>query len=81
MKNVARRLVLGLFNFSRILSKKESEEAFMLIWTNLDSLAITYPIYACFTNICIYAIYAHFPIEIVLISLQTRRSLELVFRS
>ena len=31
-----------LFNFQRILCKKESEEASMLIWTNFDSFAIKY---------------------------------------
>ena len=32
----------ALFNFQKILFKKESEEASMLIWTNFDSFAITY---------------------------------------
>ena len=30
----------SLFNFQRILCKKESEEVSMLIWTNFDSFAI-----------------------------------------
>ena len=42
MKNVASNLIPGLFNFLRILCKKESEEASLLIWTNFDSFAITY---------------------------------------
>ena len=32
----------ALFNFQRILYKRESEGASMLIWTNFDSFAITY---------------------------------------
>ena len=31
-----------LFNFQRILCKKESEEVSMPIWTNFDSFAIEY---------------------------------------
>ena len=42
MKIVAWKLVPALFNFQRILCKKESEEVCMLIWTNFDSSAITY---------------------------------------
>ena len=34
----------ALFSFQRILCKKESEEASMLIWTNFDSFAIAYVI-------------------------------------
>ena len=34
----------ALFNFQRILCKKESEEATMLIWTNFDSYVIEYVI-------------------------------------
>ena len=41
----------ALFNFPRILCKKESEERHMLILTNFDSFAITYLIWAgCFRN-------------------------------
>ena len=42
MKNVAWKLVPGAFNFKRILCKKESEETFVLIWSNFDSFAHTY---------------------------------------
>ena len=42
METMAWKLVPGLFNFHRILCKKESEEASMLIWTNFESFAITY---------------------------------------
>ena len=31
-----------LFNFQKILCKKESEELCVLIWTNFDSFANTY---------------------------------------
>ena len=42
-KKVAWKLVPGLFlNFQRILCKNKPEEAGMLIWTNFESLAITY---------------------------------------
>ena len=41
MKNVAWKLVPNL-KFQRILCKKESKEARMLIWTNLDSFAPKY---------------------------------------
>ena len=44
MKNVAWRLVPGPFNFPIILCKKDSKEASMLIWTDFESFAITYPI-------------------------------------
>ena len=37
-------IVPDLFNFQRILCKKESDEASMLIWTNFDSFVITYVI-------------------------------------
>ena len=41
----------ALFNFQRILCKKESEEACKLIWTNFDSFAVTYLMQiACFKN-------------------------------
>ena len=42
VKNLAWKLVPSPFNFQRILSKKESEEVCMLIWTNFDSFAVTY---------------------------------------
>ena len=42
MKNVAWKLVPGPFNFQRSLCKEDSDEVSMLIWTNLDSFAITY---------------------------------------
>ena len=45
----------------------------MLIWTNFDSLAITY--------LSSLLQKFHFPIEVVLNSLQTQKGLELVFRS
>ena len=32
----------ALFNFQRILCKKESKEVCILIWTDFDSFAITY---------------------------------------
>ena len=32
----------AFFNFQRMLSEKESEEIYKLIWTNFDSFAITY---------------------------------------
>ena len=44
----------------------------MLIWTNFDSFAITY-LSGLLQKF-------HFPIEVVLNSLQTQKSLELVFR-
>ena len=41
----------ALFNFQRILCKKESEEASVLIWKNFDSFANKYLIkVACFKN-------------------------------
>ena len=41
----------ALFNFYRILRKKESDGS-MLIWTNFDSFVITYLIsVACFKNV------------------------------
>ena len=61
----------AIFNFKRILCKMDSEEVSMRIWTNFDRLAITYLI--CKKS--------HFPIEVVLNSLQTQKDLELVFRS
>ena len=42
MKNVSWKLVQTLFNFQRILSKKESKEVCVLIWTSFNSFAITY---------------------------------------
>ena len=41
-KNVAWKLVPGPFNFQGTLSKKDSVEVSMLIWTNFDRFAITY---------------------------------------
>ena len=41
----------ALFNFQRILSKKESEEVSVLIWETFDSFASKYLIkVACFKN-------------------------------
>ena len=40
-KNVAWKLVPGLFNFQRIFCKKDSVEASMLIWANFDRFAVT----------------------------------------
>ena len=57
-----------LFNFQRILRKKEYEKVCVLIWTNFDSFANTY-LYRLLQKF-------HFPIEVVLNSL----SLELVSR-
>ena len=42
MTNMAWKLVPGLFNFQRILCKKEFEEIGKLVWANFDSFAITY---------------------------------------
>ena len=42
MKNVTWAQVQTLFNFQRVLCKKESEDVSMLIWTNFDSFAIEY---------------------------------------
>ena len=42
MENMAWKIVPGPFNFQRILSKKESNKASMLIWANFDSFGITY---------------------------------------
>ena len=44
MKNVAWRLVPGPFYFPRTLCKKDSKEVSMLIWTDFESFAITYPL-------------------------------------
>ena len=52
--------------------KKDSEETSMLIWTNLDSFAITYLIRLLQKF--------HFPIDIVVNSYQTQKDQELVFR-
>ena len=57
-----------LFNSQRILCKKESEEASMLIWTNLYSFAITSDISRSFQTF-------HFPIEVLLKFLQTQKGL------
>ena len=48
----------------------------MLIWTTFDSFAIT-----CISNISSFLQKLHFPVEVVLNSLQTQKGLELVFRS
>ena len=71
MKNVAWKLVPGLFNFQRILCKKDSKEVSMLIWTNFTNFAI---------NISSLLQKFHFPIEAVLSSLHKQKGLELVFR-
>ena len=42
MKNMAWALVPGPFWFQRNICKKESEEVYLLIWTNIDSFAIKY---------------------------------------
>ena len=42
MKNVTWKLVPGLFNFQRILYKKESKEVCMLIWANFGNFAMTF---------------------------------------
>ena len=34
----------ALFNFPRTLCEKDSKEVSMLIWTDFESFAITYPI-------------------------------------
>ena len=64
----------ALFNFQRILCKKDSEVSLMT-WTNFDSFANIYLIsVACFKSF-------NFQIEAVFNSLQTEKGLELVFRS
>ena len=75
MKNVAWKLVPSPFNFQRILYKKESEEVWMcmLILTNFDIFAITHLLSRLLQKF-------HFPVEVVLNSLQTQRGLELVLR-
>ena len=41
----------ALFDFERILCKKDSEKVSMMIWTNFDSFAIIYLIQVtCFKN-------------------------------
>ena len=72
MKNVAWTLVPGPFSFQRIICKKKSEEASMLIWTNFDSFAIKYLISRLLQKF-------HFPTEVVFNSLETQMGLELVF--
>ena len=59
-----------LFNFQRILCKKEPEVVSMLISTNFDSFAITY-----LKNFIFQQKKFHFPIEAVLNSLQTLKGL------
>ena len=62
------------FNFQRILCKKESEEACMLIWTNFNNFAIPHIILvACFKNLI-------FQSEVVVNYLQTQKGQELVFK-
>ena len=61
-----------LFHFERILCKKESEEASMLIWTKFDSFATMY-LSGLLQEF-------NFPTEVVASSLQTQKGLELVFR-
>ena len=61
-----------LFNFQRILCKKDSVEVSMLIWTNFDRFAITY--------LSSLLQEFHLPIEVMLHSLQTQKGLELVLR-
>ena len=68
MKNVAWKLVPDL-------CKEDSVEVSMLIWTNFDSFAITY-----ISDINSLLQKFHFPIEVMLDSLQTQKDLELVFR-
>ena len=74
MKNVAWRLVLGVFNFPRILCKKDSKGG---QHADLDR----------FRKLCYYISNIsgllqkfHFPVEVVPNSLQTQKGLELVFR-
>ena len=69
MKNVA--WFQALFNFQRTLCKKVSEDACIPICSNLDSFSITY-----ISNLLHKS---HFPIDVVLKSLQTQKTLELVF--
>ena len=71
LKNVTWKLIPG--NFQRIFCKMESEEVCILIWTNFDSFTITY-LRRSLQRII-------FPIEVVLNSLQTQKSLEQVCRS
>ena len=71
-KNVAWKLVQALFNFQRILCKKDSAEVSMLIWLNFYRFAIAY-LSSLFQKF-------HLPIEVMLHSLQTQKGLELVFR-
>ena len=72
------------FSFQRILCKKESEEVCKLIWINFDSFPITY--LATANNVILKNVNSllqkyHFPVEIMCNSLQTQKSLRLVFRS
>ena len=66
IKNVAWKLVPLPFNFQRILYKKESEKASMLIWTNFDDLLLH------MSNLSRLLQKIHFPIDDVLNSLQTQ---------
>ena len=66
-----------LMKFGQLVKKfckKKCEEACILIWTNLDSFAITYLI------ICSVIHKLHFPIEVVPNPLQMQKGLEVVFR-
>ena len=70
---MVRKLVPDPFlNFQGILSKKEAAEASMLIWTNFDSFAIIY--------LSRLLQKFHFPMKVVLNSLQTKKSLDLILR-
>ena len=51
----------------------------MLIWTNFDNCAIKYLIY--YYSVSSWLQKFHFPIEVVLNSLQIQKGLKLVFRS
>ena len=63
-----------LFNFQRILCKKDSVYVSKLIWTNFDSFAIT------LSNIRSLLQKFRFPIKVVLNSFQIQKGMELVFR-
>ena len=57
--------------FFQELSVKKDSEVSRLMWINFDSLAITY--------LCSLLQKFHFPIEVKLTSLKTKKDLELVF--
>ena len=50
MKIWPRNSFLVFLNFQRIHCKMESEEVYMLIWTNFDSFTNTYLIKVAFFN-------------------------------